>query len=138
MQQQINFPGDKSLAERYAEKLANATQNISSSADELVSDLLARCLLWVEMIQQRPGYIDERFRDTYDKLLSIRNSLESKSLLQAWSLRETDLYDYQRKLDRIDEARTADGNFLDSEGKKADLQTQRVSCTKRYWCNAIH
>jgi hypothetical protein len=71
--------------------------------------------------------IGEGFRDTFDKLLAIRNSLESRSLLQAWSLRETDLYDYQRRLDRFDEARTADGNFVDHEGNPADLQTQRVS-----------
>ena len=38
------------------------------------------------------------------------------NLTQAWSLRETDLYSYQRQLDRIDESRV-DGNFLDAEGK---------------------
>jgi hypothetical protein len=71
--------------------------------------------------------IGENFRDTFDKLLAIRNNLESRSLLQAWSLRETDLYDFQRRLDRIDEARMEDGNFVDSEGNPADIQTQRVS-----------
>lgn len=47
------------------------------------------------------------------------------TLTQAWSLRETDLYDYQRQLDRIDEARV-DGNFIDAEGKPADLHAQRT------------
>ena len=47
------------------------------------------------------------------------------NLTQAWSLRETDLYSYQRQLDRIDESRV-DGNFLDAEGKPADLHAQRV------------
>jgi hypothetical protein len=47
------------------------------------------------------------------------------NLTQAWSLRETDLYSYQRQLDRIDESRV-DGNFLDAEGKPADLHSQRV------------
>lgn len=74
----------------------------------------------------RPGKIDERFRDQYDKLKTIRDNLESRSLLQAWSLRETDLFDFQRRLDRIDEARTVDGNFLDAMGAPADLQTQRA------------
>jgi hypothetical protein len=59
-------------------------------------------------------------------LLGIRTNLESRSLLQAWSLRETDLYDYQRQLDRVDESRTADGNFINRKGVSADLQTQRV------------
>lgn len=48
------------------------------------------------------------------------------NLTQAWSLRETDLYSYQRQLDRIDESRI-NGNFVDFEGKPADLHAQRVS-----------
>lgn len=47
------------------------------------------------------------------------------NLTQAWSLRETDLYSFQRQLDRIDEARM-DGNFLDAEGRPADLHAQRT------------
>lgn len=73
----------------------------------------------------RQGKIDERFRDTYDRLYEIRNQLERLSLTQAWSLRETDLYNYQRRLDRIDESRI-NGNFEDSQGHKADLHAQRV------------
>jgi len=40
-------------------------------------------------------------------------------------MRETDLYSYQRQLDRIDEARV-DGNFLDAEGRPSDLPDQRT------------
>lgn len=47
------------------------------------------------------------------------------NLTQAWSLRETDLYSYQRQLDRVDESRV-DGNFLDATGKPADLHAQRT------------
>ena len=47
------------------------------------------------------------------------------NLTQAWSLRETDLYSYQRQLDRIDEARVG-GNFLDADGRPADLHAQRT------------
>lgn len=47
-------------------------------------------------------------------------------MTQAWSLRETDLYDYQRQLDKIDESRI-DGNFVDAEGNFAELYVQRVS-----------
>jgi len=47
------------------------------------------------------------------------------TLTQAWSLRETDLYAYQRQLDRVDESRK-DGNFLDADGKPADLHAQRT------------
>jgi hypothetical protein len=73
----------------------------------------------------RQGKIDERFRETYDKLNAIRNHLEKLFMTKAWSLRETDLYTWHRKLDRIDDSRR-DGNFFDAEGKPADLHAQRV------------
>jgi len=57
--------------------------------------------------------------------VSIRNELDKLSITPAWSLREADLYDFQRQLDRIDESRV-EGNFLDDEGKPAELYVQRV------------
>jgi hypothetical protein len=57
--------------------------------------------------------------------VALRNKLEKLTITQAWSLRETDLYDYQRQLDKIDESRV-DGNWLDEEGKPAELYVQRV------------
>jgi hypothetical protein len=73
----------------------------------------------------RRGHIDERFQDTFDKLLKIRNALDQMNLTHAWSLRETDLYSYQRELDAIDASRV-NGEFVDAEGKPADLHAQRT------------
>ncbi|MCJ1289760.1 hypothetical protein MMC34_001293 [Xylographa carneopallida] len=92
---------------------------------EIVGNLLHRCLVWADLCLEKNGKIDERFKPTYGKLLEIRNQLEKLTLTQAWSLRETDLYNYQRQLDRIDESRI-DGNFEDAQGNKADLHTQRT------------
>lgn len=78
-----------------------------------------------DRFENRQGIVDERFKDIYQKLYEIRNQLERISLTQAWSLRETDLYDYQRRLDRIDESRI-NGNFEAPDGSHADLHTQRV------------
>lgn len=78
----------------------------------------------------RKGQIDERFKEPYDRLVDIRNQLERLSMTQAWSLRETDLFQYQRKLDRIDEARV-NGNFIDAEGQPADIHAQRVCISSR-------
>jgi hypothetical protein len=47
------------------------------------------------------------------------------NLTQAWSLRETDLYSFQRQLDRVDESRV-NGNFVDEQGRPADLHAQRT------------
>jgi hypothetical protein len=93
---------------------------------KLIETLLARCFLWVDKMKTKQGRIAHNFKDTYDKLLGLRNQLEKLSLTQAWSLRETDLYSYQRQLDRIDEARGEDGNFYDALGRPADIYEQRT------------
>jgi hypothetical protein len=80
--------------------------------------------------ENRKGKIDERFQETYDKLIEIRNNLDRLTMTQAWSLRETDLFMWQRKLDRIDDSRR-DGNFFDAEGRAADLHAQRVCIPSR-------
>ncbi|KAJ5321171.1 hypothetical protein N7476_004173 [Penicillium atrosanguineum] len=92
--------------------------------DDLKS-LMYRCWRWTELVLEREGKINERFQEQYDRLLEIRNQLDRLSVTQAWSLRETDLFGYQRKLDRIDEARV-NGNFVDAEGQPADLHAQRT------------
>lgn len=96
-----------------------------SGGQERVVPLLERCLKFCQMVEEREGKIDPRFKDTYEKLLEIRNHLDRLTMTQAWSLRETDLFMWQRKLDRIDDSRQ-DGNFFDSEGHPADLHAQRT------------
>ncbi|KAJ5694157.1 hypothetical protein N7455_002927 [Penicillium solitum] len=98
--------------------------NVLAGQDDLKS-LIHRCWRWTEIVLEREGKIDERFREQYERLLEIRNQLDRLSVTQAWSLRETDLFVYQRKLDRIDEARV-NGNFVDAEGQPADLHAQRT------------
>lgn len=111
-------------------KLLDEAGNASGGQD-LVVPLLKRCLMFTEIVEQKQGRIDERFKETYDKLIEIRNHLERLTMTQAWSLRETDLYMWQRKLDRIDDSRR-DGNFFDAEGHPADLHAQRVSASNAF------
>ncbi|KAJ5083724.1 UPF0662 protein [Penicillium angulare] len=94
-------------------------------SQENVKTLMDRCWRWTETVLERQGKIHEAFQEQYERLLEIRNQLDRLSVTQAWSLRETDLFGYQRKLDRIDEARV-NGNFVDAEGHTADLHAQRT------------
>ncbi|KAI9717721.1 MAG: hypothetical protein M1828_007124 [Chrysothrix sp. TS-e1954] len=119
-----------SLDERvvaYAEKIRHMSYDANAllPGEEVVQDLLERCLLWSDIVMERQGRIADRFKDVFDQLLSIRNQLDKLSLTQAWSLRETDLWGFQRKLDRIDESR-CNGNFLCSGGGPAELYEQRT------------
>ena len=97
----------------------------TAAGQDEINELLGRILQWADIVLERKGAIPENFKPTYDILVNIRNELEKLSVTQAWSLRETDLYDYQRELDKIDEARV-DGNFIDAEGNPAELYVQRT------------
>ncbi|XWX01603.1 hypothetical protein V2A60_009631 [Cordyceps javanica] len=90
-----------------------------------MQEVYDKCSRWSEIVLERKGDVPEPFRETYRTLVGIRNELEKLSLTQAWSLRETDLYDFQRKLDKIDESRQ-NGNFFDEKDRPADLWTQRT------------
>lgn len=114
------------IAARYKEIILDQKDALNAPPEKLVMDLFERCVLWSSIIEKKPLYVDPDFKDLYKRLKGIKDSLESRSLLQAWSLRETDLYDFQQQLDRIDEERTLDGNFIDAQGKRACLQTQRT------------
>lgn len=111
-------------AEQVNGHFATAVDEIPAG-DEEVNELLQRSLAWADIVLERKGQMPDNFKPMYDVLVNIRNELEKLSLTQTWSLRETDLYDYQRQLDNYDEARV-DGNFLDSEGKPAELYVQRT------------
>lgn len=118
---------DKPAVEQYIAKLRNMSYDVNAipSGNEIVIDLLARCMLWSDILLTRQGKVVDAFKDQFDSLVTIRNQLDKLALTQAWSLRETDLYSYQRRLNRIDESRV-EGNFVDAQGRPAELYEQRV------------
>ena len=120
-------PSDQTLEEQYITRLEHINYSSESTyrGKDLVLDFLARVTLWSEIMLQRQGKIQERFQDKLDELSKIRSTLEKLHLTQAWSLRETDLWSYQRRLDRFDESRV-NGMFVDAEGNPAEVYEQRV------------
>lgn len=120
-------PSDVSPEQRYQDNLRHMSYdtNAAIGGRAVVGGLLTRCLLWAELIQQRQGKVDERFRETFDGLAAVKNQLDKLSMTRAWSLRETDLYGFQRKLARYDEARV-NGNFVDAQGNPAEIYEQRM------------
>jgi len=109
------------------EKLTFTIENPepAPAAKDLIETLLRRNFVWYNLMKEKQGRIAPAFKETYEKLLGIRNKLEKLSLTQAWSLRETDLWNYQRQLDRIDESRV-DGNFIDALGRPSEIYEQRT------------
>ncbi|KAI1331910.1 hypothetical protein F5Y16DRAFT_395200 [Xylariaceae sp. FL0255] len=115
---------DEISAKRKDGHFVDENGDVLKGSDGIVS-LLERCQLYTSLILKKEGRIPDKWKPIYDVLIGIRNALDKLSLTQAWSLRETDLYDYQRQLDKIDENRV-DGNWLDDEGKPAELYVQRT------------
>lgn len=56
------------------------------------------------------NYIPEGLRPTYDELTHMKAKLENLLVTHRWTLRETDLYSYQRSLETIEKMRK-DGEF---------------------------
>ncbi|TQV95336.1 UPF0662 protein [Cordyceps javanica] len=112
LQKQLHEIGEKNNGGKFC---IPGSESPGAATMQEVYDKCSRC----------KGDVPEPFRETYRTLVGIRNELEKLSLTQAWSLRETDLYDFQRKLDKIDESRQ-NGNFFDEKDRPADLWTQRT------------
>ncbi|KAI1344787.1 hypothetical protein F5Y15DRAFT_421907 [Xylariaceae sp. FL0016] len=110
--------------QRKDSKFVDEQGNELKGSDGVVS-LLDRCQIYTGIILERGGQFPETWKGLYTALVAIRNELDKLSLTQAWSLRETDLWDFQRQLDKIDESRV-DGNWLDEQGQPADLYVQRT------------
>lgn len=96
------------------------------TGESLITNLLIRCLVWVEIVEEKQGKIDESFRETYNRLLLTRNNLEKLLLTQAWSLREINLYYFFQELESIDDARIEGGKFVGEGGKVSELYEQRT------------
>ncbi|GAP83300.1 putative protein YPL260W of Saccharomyces cerevisiae [Rosellinia necatrix] len=105
-------------------KFVDGEGNVLQGSDEVCA-LLERCQLYTGIVLERGGNFPDKWRPIYDVLTGIRNELDKLSLTQAWSLRETDLFDFQRQLDKIDESRV-DGNWVDDSGEPAELYVQRT------------
>lgn len=53
------------------------------------------------------NFLPEGLRPTYNELVNMKGKLESLLITRRWTLRETDLYSYQKNLQTIDELRAS-------------------------------
>ncbi|KAM0746953.1 hypothetical protein T439DRAFT_329228 [Meredithblackwellia eburnea MCA 4105] len=91
---------------------------------ELCAGLLEDNFDICQEIQARDGAEDVArgpLQPIYDRLSELRAQLERLVLTHRWTLRETDLYNYQMALQEIDNMRV-DGKFTDSEGNRPEGQ----------------
>ncbi|KAI5809656.1 hypothetical protein DFH27DRAFT_606082 [Peziza echinospora] len=87
--------------------------------EEIVLELLEKCQACADEALLRQGSIAPPLRSTAERLYRLRSHLERLSVTQAWSLRETDLYDYIIEVQEIDRSRV-DGRFVGEDGMVYD------------------
>ncbi|KAK6533846.1 hypothetical protein TWF281_005197 [Arthrobotrys megalospora] len=73
-----------------------------------VNDLLQKCQFIAESILSDSLRVDPSLSDLHDDLVGIKGKLEQLMLTQAWSMRETDLFDIFQQLRRLDGLRVDD------------------------------
>lgn len=83
--------------------------------------ILEDCFEILHDINVRNDQVPMTLQPIYDRLSEIRSQLEHLVLTHRWTLRETDLWNYQVTLKEIDRLRV-DGRFVDSEGKQPEGQ----------------
>jgi len=89
--------------------------SVPFEGQDIIDGLLQTCYSIIDEALKRQGTIAPGLKLLAEKLLQAKSQLEKLELTQAWSLRETDLYDFYKLVAGIDESRR-DGKFLDSEG----------------------
>ncbi len=95
--------------------------------------ILEECFEICHEINVRNDEVPMTLQPIYDRLTEIKASLEHLVLMHRWTLRETDLWNYQVTLKEIDRMRV-DGKFVDSEGKQPEGQAVSqlsLSCLAR-------
>lgn len=91
----------------------------------LLNGLLEECHNVLNDFLARKELVADSLRPLYDQLVEMKNQLEGMMLTHRWTLRETDLYNYQQKLQSIDDMRV-NGSFLDAEGNAPEGQVVSV------------
>ncbi|CAG8436392.1 2704_t:CDS:2 [Ambispora gerdemannii] len=87
-----------------------------------VIGLLEECYEDVHELIASKKIVSNELKPTYDRLIGLKSSLEKLTITHRWTIRETDLWIYQKQLSEIDGTRT-DGNFYDEKGNSLKGQT---------------
>ncbi|KNZ55097.1 hypothetical protein VP01_276g17 [Puccinia sorghi] len=75
-------------------------------------------------IGARKEDVSPTLQPIYERLCDLKAALERLTLTHRWTLRETDLYNFQVSLQELDAMRV-DGKFVDAEGNKPEGQLVR-------------
>lgn len=88
----------------------------SRNCQNLLRGLVDECHTLINDMLVDADKVDQSLKPLYSQLIDIKTNLENLLVTRRWTLRETDLFNYQQTLQSIDSQRV-DGFFKNSEGK---------------------
>lgn len=90
------------------------TGEVHTSGQSVLNGLLDDCHILLSDLKAHKFKLDDSLVPVYDKLISLKTTLEDLLVTRRWTLRETDLYTYQKALQEIDDQRV-NGKFPTSD-----------------------
>ncbi|KAI0463607.1 hypothetical protein LJB42_002609 [Komagataella kurtzmanii] len=91
------------------------TKEVVVESQGLLKGLYYDCMVLVKDILFNDDKVDPALKEIFSTLLEIKSNLEGLLITSRWTLRKTDLFQYQKQLDAIDNARQ-NGYFVAPDG----------------------
>lgn len=97
-----------------AEKIFSENEDLKGSG--IIKGLIDNCSNYLNDLHLGIDRVDPHLTSTYEKLLDLKSILENLLLTKRWTLRTTDIFNYQKQLVEIDNSRV-NGYFLNKDYK---------------------
>ena len=112
------------------------TNMATDKGQNVLNGLIDDCHDLINDLSHHPGsgqdgnntialFNDPELQRIYDELIDIKTTLENLMITRRWTLRETDLFTYQKRLSAID-AKRVDGKFPTSDNNPASSKGQAI------------
>lgn len=118
----------RQLADVKAATEALAAENPDFAGEGIVKGLTDNCTNYLRDLQMGIDRVDQQLRPLYEKLLGLRSTLQKLLVTRRWTLRTTDIFNYLKQLNEIDNERNH-GYFIskDLKGQSVLLYLLRSS-----------
>ncbi|CCH41155.1 hypothetical protein BN7_692 [Wickerhamomyces ciferrii] len=94
------------------------TDKFEENGQSVLNGLFDDCTVLIKDLEAHRFELDDNLKPIYDRLVNLKTTLEDLLVTRRWTLRETDLYTYQKNLQELDDLRI-DGKFPTSDDSKS-------------------
>lgn len=95
------------------------TDKVEENGQSVLNGLYDDCNILVKDLEAHKFELDDNLKPIYDRLITLKTTLEDLLVTRRWTLRETDLYTYQKNLQELDDLRI-DGKFPTKDESKTN------------------